>query len=69
MRLYAVLTLFLFIVLLVLDKKGTFLSSMGILLDVGWRYEGGYLSNREHVVSLYVLNLPVRNNKNSRCPS
>ncbi len=24
---------------------------------------------REYVVSLYVLNLPVRNNKNSRCPS
>lgn len=28
-----------------------------------------HLSNREYVVSLYVLNLPVRNNKNSQCPS
>lgn len=27
--------LFLFIILLVLDKKGAFLSSMGIILDVG----------------------------------
>lgn len=27
--------LFLFNILLVLDKKGTFLSSMGIILDVG----------------------------------
>lgn len=37
------LTLFLFNILLVLDKKGTFLSSMGMLLDVGWRYAGTFL--------------------------
>ncbi len=35
MRLYAVLPSFWFIILLVLDKKGAFLSSMGIILDVG----------------------------------
>ena len=39
------LPLFWFIILLVLDKKGTFLSSMGMLLDEKRYMGGGNLSN------------------------
>ena len=46
------LTLFMFNIFLVLDKKGTFLSSMGMLLDVDWRYGGTFLLSNPPPVQL-----------------